>query len=283
MVRFSALLLLALGACGPAPSGLSPEDAHRAHADALRQRDADRALALLTEAADAGHLVALQTLADARQRGYLRVPYDPATKSATLLPIRTTRWKAGRALRRYERALADSARAGSTESLFLIADRLLEPSRVQGARQTMDADRDSARAIYRSLADRGADPLRLAFLADRLDDEPGHLAHLDAAAEAGDPNACVFRYWARRDRGARFTAAGLAERIDALEACRDRAIASHHDAEMFTSGVRLVSDLAEQAGRGNAEAEAVLDSLRAAGVFERHPRLAPHADAATRG
>lgn len=283
MVRLSILLLLSLSACRPDPSALSPDDAVRAHIDALRQGDAAHALALLTDAADAGHLEALRVLADARQQGYLRVPYDPATKSATLLPIRTTRWKTGRALRRYERALEDAARAGRAEALFHVADRLLEPRRIHGAHVTVNTDLDSARAIYRTLADRGADPLRLAFLADRLGDEAGHLAHLDTAAEEGDPNACVFRYWARRDRGDRFTAAGVARQIDALETCRDRAIEADRTVEMFTSGERVVGDLAEQAGRGNAEAMAVLDSLRADGVFERHPRLAPHAEAATRG
>ncbi|PAP77958.1 hypothetical protein [Rubrivirga marina] len=281
MVRLSILCLLLLAACRPAPSGLTPHEAALAHLDALRAGDADRALALLDEAAEAGHLEALHILAHAHGRGYLQTPYDSVQKSTSHLPIFSTRWEAGRALRRFERALRDSVRAGSVEAQFLVADRLLGTRRIPGARDEVDPD--SARALYHTLAARDADPLRLAFLANRLGDDEAYLAHLDDAAEAGDPNACVFRYWRRRDRDARFSAAGVAREIDALEACRARALEAHHDAEMFTSGERVVGDLAAQAREGNAEATATLDSLRATGVFDRHPRLAPLADAGVPG
>jgi hypothetical protein len=264
--------------CTPPDVGPSLRSDPSAYHRALAEGDAAQALSVLDAHAEAGDLDALRTLADAHQRGSLRVPYDSATQSGTLLPFRTTRWQAGRALRRYERVLRDSARAGSHEALFQIADATFG---IGNAR--VDTDADSARAVYQILASRGADPLRLAFLADRLGDEAAHLAHLDAAAEAGDLNACVFAYWRRRDRDARFSAAGVAEQIDALEACRAHATEAHRDAEMFSTGERVVRDLVEQASRDNAEAKAVLDSLRAHGVFERHPHLTPLVEVAARG
>ena len=272
MSRLALLALLAVAACSPTRSDLAPEAAYDAHHAALLDGDADRALSLLDEAADAGHLGALVQLARAHQRGYLVTPYDAERKAAAHLPIHATRWQTGRTLRRYERVLRDSVRVGSHDALFLLADRLVAPKPVDGEWAMPEADRDSAAAIYAALAAQGADPFRLAFLADRLGDEAAYLRHLDAATDAGNPQACALRVQHRRGRHAPFTAARLAEQIDALEACRARAPESDRGA--YTYGDELVVDLAAQAGRGNAASVATLDSLRQRGVFERHPRLA---------
>jgi hypothetical protein len=278
MRRLLFAALAAVVGCTPPDVGPSLRSDPSAYHRALTDGDAARALSVLDAHAAAGDLDALRTLADAHQRGSLHVPYDSEAGGATLLPIRTTRWQAGRALRRYERALRDSVRAGSHEALFQVAEATFG---IGSAR--VDTDADSARAVYRLLASRGADPLRLAFLADQLGDGAAHLAHLDAAAEAGDPNACALAYWRRRDRDGQFSAAGVAEQVDALEACRARTSQAHRDAEMLSTGERVVKDLVEQASRDNAEAKAVLDSLRADGVFERHPHLAPLVEVASRG
>ena len=87
----------------------------------------------------------------------------------------------------------------------------------------------------------------------------------------------MFRSWRLCD--APSTAARVGERIDALEACRDRVPEADRGPTPYGYGEEVLTDLADQVRQGNAAAATLLDSLRADGLFDRHPRLAPLADA----
>lgn len=234
-------------------------------------------MSLLKAHADAGDLDALRELAWGYDHGYLRVSPTPENDGMSYLLIRTWPWDAPVSARRYERALNHAARAGDETALFYVADRLLLPH-VRGADDPpSSADKDSADAIYRRLVAADADPFRLALLAQHRDDDEGYRQHLAVAADAGNPTACVFRTY--MDRRAQSDAAGIASQIDAMEACRDRATESPYDASLLTYADRTIRGLADQVRQGNGAAVALMDSLRAEGVFERHPRLAALADA----
>ncbi len=275
MTRFLLAALAALVAgCGAAPSGLSPDDAFQSAMTAADSGDVRRALALLDEAAEAGHVEALAVRARAYGRGYLRTDYGrghqrgviPSNLSLLVLP-----GQARAAEDDYQQALAEGARAGDEDVLFRLADKLLDRQFAEGVWR--EGDQDSARAVYRRLSAQGAAPLRLAFLAKRLDDDPAYDAHLDAAAAAGDPHACLFQMYRSHGQAEMFSARRVAASIDHVESCRAASPAAR-DSKRLAYADSTLSSLANQARRGNAEAHVVLDSLRTLGVFERHPRLA---------
>ncbi|WP_412068128.1 hypothetical protein [Rubrivirga sp. IMCC43871] len=276
MSRVLLLAALLAGCSSPsAPRHLSTGHSVEGYAQAVEAGDTETALALLRDAADAGDLVALATLSQAYDRGYLSA--GMVDGASTHLAIWTLPWTAPLVQRRFDRELRQRAESGDPEALFMAADALLNRVFVDGEWTHPPADLDSARAIYHRLDARVDDDqrLRLAFLARRLDDDDAYHAHLDAAADAGDPQACVFRFWA----GSRDTPPGaavtVADEIDATEACRARALASGfaESAPLFDYGGRVVASLREQAQTGNPAATATLDSLRTLGVFHRHARL----------
>jgi len=266
---FVAAASATLLACGR--SGLPPGDAFQAHYKALADGDTHRALALLEDAAESGHLDALATLAEARHRGYLRSPSESA---ATFIPIVTFPWQAPLAARRLDRALRAGVEAGNETARFFAAEHLLDKRFVDGEWVSSEADRDSARALYRSLADDGADPFRLAFLAQRLQDKDAYFHYLNAAAESGNPSACSLLFWPKT-RSHKPDADALAERIDEVEACRQRVPEADRDQPSFDFAANTVRALVA----AGTEMAPVVDSLRALGVFERHPRLAALVDA----
>lgn len=274
----SLALSLALAACSPSVgTGARLVDSPDGYAEAVRSGDSEAALQILDAAADAGHLGALATLADAHQRGYLSVP---GNEDGTVhLPIRSWPWTAPLASRRYERAVRARADDGDPDAWFLIADGYVAQAFADGAWATPEADMDSARAIYRRLVATDADPLRLAILAQRVGDEDAYRAHLATAAAGGNSQACIFQSWAERSGTSRFDVGALAAFIDRTEGCRALAPERDRDATLYTYGTSAVQTLRSEAEAGNAAAVATLDSLRATGVFDRHPALAPHANA----
>ena len=269
MTRLPPLALVALAllaACGPRPSGLSPDAAFQASLAAAERGEVPRALALLREAADAGHLGALALRAEATRRGYLRTADGGRTPgpSERTLSFLVLPGEAEAAQNAYARALRRAASKGDPDARLRLALDLARPRWIGGEWATPDADRDSARALYRSLAAGGAAPGPLAALARLLGDEGAYAVHLDAAAAAGDARACRFRaHAAHRDRS---SAARFSAFADAVEACPP--VPGH---DPLADDVRA---LRRQARSGNAAAVALLDSVRAGGLFRRHPRLA---------
>ena len=273
MLRVLALAAL-VAACGPAPSGLAPADAYKAAWVAADSGEVHRALALLEEAADAGHLGALEALAVAHGRGYISRSASASDPAETVhLAIRSWPGQATRAERAYTDALADSARAGRSNALFAVARRLLNRS-WDGDRWTdpTEADRDSALTLYRRLDASGAEPMRLFSLAHSLDDEAATRRHLRDADADGHPQACVFLYWMDGGRDLS-TPEGLAVYLDQVHACPGPSGAGPTEAE------RTVRGLVDRAAAGNPAAAELLAGLQATGVFGRHPALAPLLDA----
>ena len=282
MLRLLALAGL-VAACGPPPSGLSPDDAYEAAWAAADRGDVRRALGLLDEAADAGHLAALGARAEAASRGYLRTRGGAPERNLAYLP-----WpgEASRTAARYDAALRDSVRAGHSDALYLALDDVL--GRGGPGSEPARADRDSADALYRRLVQTGRGTLGLAFVAQRLGREADSERWL-AEAAAQDRGACFHRLFLStalppsetpEDRAAveaelrspRYHAdfIGGAERCAALP--DGGALASGDGVRVDVSG-RFVRALRAAAAAGDDEATALLDGLRAEGVFQRHPRL----------
>ena len=272
MSRLCVLALL-LAACAP-PGDLAPDDAVRVAEAAVRAGDAGRALALYGVAADAGHLDALRTVAEARRRGYFTgsAPW-PAPAQAVHLPVRNWPGQAARAERAYEATLADSARAGHPPALAAVAQRLID-SNWDGEtwHDPTEADSASARAIYRRLDASGADPMRLFALAQSLGDEAAARRHLRDADAGGHPQACVVLYWLDGERDLSSTE-GLAAYLDQVHTCPGPGGAGPAEA------AQTVRALVGRAAAGNPAAADLLAGLRTTGVFERHPALAPLLDA----
>lgn len=277
-MRGLLFLLVALAGCSLSdpplgtPLFAAPPDGVE---DALAAGDAEAAVALLDAAAEAGDLAAMALLAEAHGRGYLR--RSLGNGASTHVAIQTRPWSPLLAYRRYQSAVHERAERGDPDARFLLADGYLTQQHIDGAWRHPAGHLDSARAIYRRLEAAGADRLRLALLAQRLGDEPAFRAHLGAAAEAGDPKACIFLSWEERPRTSRFDVGALAAFIDRTEDCRALAPERDRDAPLYTYGASTVQTLRSEAEAGNAAAVATLDSLRATGVFERHPALAPDA------
>lgn len=108
-----AIGLAALTAGILSHSGLPPEEAYAAAQDAILQGDAGYAVDLLEEAATAGHLGALEQLAESRKQGFLMYQGPQRSPSSTRVAIWSWPGQATRAMNAYERALADSSRTGA--------------------------------------------------------------------------------------------------------------------------------------------------------------------------
>ncbi|MEM7786348.1 MAG: hypothetical protein AAF594_01340 [Bacteroidota bacterium] len=268
----SRLLLLALAAtlaaCGPPASGLDPDDVLKAANTAIAAHDTDRALDLLAEAADQGHLGALGVLAEAYERGYLRAP-------DTNLPIWSCPGQATLASRRYQDALRAGAHRGEATALHRVAREML--ARRWDGQTWQDpsaADRDSAEAIYRQLDGTQTPSLELSGLARALGRDAEAARILEAAA-AHDVGACIIHTIKTVPRVMAGSAAlsqqvaSEASYLDAMASCDALARAQGDP----LPGARRVTDLAESAASGDARAADLLDGLRAEGVFDRHPHL----------
>lgn len=269
-----ALILLGLGlaAChSPAP-GLSAETL-RQRADSLALAGAPGvALRYLEAAADQGDLEAFARLAAAHDRGYLRIPTDPNSPHGTQhVAIWSFPWQAGRWRSAYEQARDEQAREGDHTALLRLADDLAVPS-LWLRRPDALPDPDSARAIRQRLIREGSGPAMVheALRLHSNGDRDGADALLVRAAEAGQPQACELRVAFRTQPGLPSrddaSAQAAATLIDALEACPSRRSES--------GGTRIVAGLKRGQRSGATQAGAQLDSLRALGVFERHPHLA---------
>lgn len=264
MKPFLLFALLAVAACAPQPSGLSPDDAFEAAQQAIRNRDAETAHALLAEAAKQDHLRSLalltQSYGQSPAPGFA-VPGEGAGSEPVLLPIEGGRARAVTTGLRFVRAINRGVRDGDPLALRYHATKLAfdeDPERRREAEQ-----------IYRDLLDSdlpASDLYHLAMVVG-TDAERQRLTHL-AAAE-GDAQACAFSVWFYEDepQSSWSHTAAIARYLDRLGACApDRPIPS----EAFGP----IRDLRAQLDLGNPDSIIALDSLRQLGVFERHPELA---------
>ena len=258
---------------GPAQPELSADHAWAEYRAAVTAGDGDRAVAMLEAAADAGDWGALGELVQTYERGYLRTSTDSAGTDYRTLPVSASPLRARHARARYADAL-DRARAdGDPHALYRIAGQLLQPhgppTVVPGEMPTQvdSAARDSADALYRQIVDADLPRMSLAMLALALGDSAAYVRHIDEAVAAGESNACTFKLWFTHGQPDLATLRGRVAHYDRVLACDPGGEASDYVADD-------VRALHEQIALGNAGAVVALDSLRALGLFERHPRLA---------
>ena len=270
LVLATSVLGLA-GACSQA-SGLAPEDAYAAAGDAIRAGEAEQAVSLLDEAARAGHLGALRSLAHAYDTGGLSVGLHGP--SDVLVIARSDR-RAHRYRTAYDLALADSVRAGRPDALLHAAVEMLGVRMVVTRREDLPAeirarywdavDLDSVRALYGRIdgaALNGPGVLLLAQLGQALGDTTAAMRLYDRAVADGDPGACIYKVQAEHGAPDLFSAAGLAAHADQMAAC-----AEHWPQPGYLDGVR------RSARNGAARSAEVLDSLETLGLFRRYPHL----------
>ena len=277
MTRFLLTLLTAqlvalAVACGVEPSGLSPDAAYAAGVAAIEAGDADRALALLDEAAGAGHLDAHRKLIGAYEHGSLRAS---GRAGADWLPVHSSEHRAERYQSTYARFMGDAVRAGDPDAIrqatkdvlglrLSVTDREQLPEPIRGLWD--DVDLDSARALYRLVADvPSASQIDLAVIARALGDDAAFHRHLDRAIAGGEPEACVYKVQARYGPPDFRSAAGLKANYDRMADC-------HPANEPRGSG--FLDNIRQSAARGSARSAEVLDSLEALGLYERYPQLA---------
>lgn len=247
-----------------------PEAAYEAAQAARTAGDGERAWSLFTEAAGGGHLAALRTVAEARDRGYLTVDDADGRGATGHVGVLSLPGQAALARLAFRHALADSAQTGRPEVLLMLAQELHgEATFVNGELRSdwSGGGRDSAAAIYHRIKGADLPRLQLALLAKALGDDDAYRQHVDEAAAAGEPHGCAFKLYFTGDRHDTSTVSGLSRYLDAAGAACPPGGPDDPAAE-------TVRTLAEQAAAGNGAAVDVLDGLRAEGVFERHPRLA---------
>ena len=260
--------LVSLTACAPAPE-TDPEQAYARAEQAIRDHDAEAALALLADAARQDHVPSLKLLLDGYDRGFW-VPDEWNGTQPVRLPVDARPGQHAMTVLRLRRAVSRGARAGNPDALLEVAHtRLLKYalSRDDGdPHASVQVLLDSARVAYRRADDAGADGLRLAMLARTLGDDPSYRRHLAAAAADGDPTACMLQVWFHEDDPQTTTShmAGVARYFDRIDACAP-------DRPLPAEALRPLRDLRAQLDLGNPAASVALDSLRQLGVFERHP------------
>ena len=270
------LLPLALAACSP---DLSPEAAREAAYEAEAASDVRAALRYYKAAAEGGDLGAMQTLAEAYERGHHRAR-GPVTRDGedasrymaiVALPGQARFWRG-----RYERERDERAFGGDPGVLLSVAQDL-------DRRGSTPAERDSARAIRQRLLDAKHTPAMVGeALRTMKDDSLRAFALLEEATDLGSAQACLLQrvlvharegyehVMAQQRAGIEPTtipAAMEARHIDEIEACPN--IPTDRD----DMGAQVV--IRQLRERGTPEAGTRLDSLRILGVFERHPHLDP--------
>ena len=269
-MRFLFLLLpLALGACADPTPPLPDSEFLAAYDAALASGDAEAAVAVVKAQAEAGDVGALGQMAAIYRDGYVRdLDTSGESKQATLV---VWPWQEGLWRRRYIRERDRQAREGDADALFYAAQDLQKPwiHPTGDVTDPTHAELDSAHTILSRLA-AGGHPLALFSLgADaRMEGDPAADSLLAAAEAAGSFAACVWR--ASSMQGDALTSHGLADQIDRGESCR--ALTTRSSASIPSESV--IRGLRAGMADGSPEARMHLDSLRALGVFERHPHLA---------
>ena len=265
------VLLLALAACAPSPD-LDPDQAFARAQQAILDRDAETAHALLADAARQDHIPSLKLLLVGYDRGF-RVPGEWDGTEPVTLPVNA--WPGQFTLTgfRFVRALNRAARAGDPDARLAVALDDFRTTRVVNGEvippALTPAQRNTLTALYQGLADTGVDRFQLARLAQVLGDDEAYRRHVAEAAALGDPTACTVKVWFHEDdpQTTLSHTAGVARYLDRVKACVP-------DRPLPPEALHPFRDLRAQLALGNPAAAAALDSLRQLGVFERHPELA---------
>ena len=232
-------------------------------AEAEASGDARGALRAYKAAANGGDLEALNIVADAYRDGYVRAQTASAEQGVTFLPILTWPGQGDRWQARYKRERDEAAQAGDPVAWMRVAQDLTFGKETR-------ANRDSAQAIRQRLVDADYGPALIHAAMSSWGDNPARSDSLLRRAEgAGNAQACHIRVtWgniARTPEELDISAEATAAYIDALEACPP----------LPTDGPQGGAMVVEKIRRSTLpNAAAHLDSLRALGVFDRHPRLA---------
>ena len=274
-MRAVLALALALAACGPAPSGLVPDAAYQAATEAVDAGDLDRALHLLDEAGEAGHLESLRRLTHAYRSGELRLR---DLGGSTVLYLDPPERRQARYQAVYDRTLASAIDAGDVGATVQAAKERLglrwaQPDRSQLPVELHDrwdaADLDSARAL-RDRIDAaslvGRERLDLAHLNLAVGDSAAALALYDQAIADGDPDGCVLKVFTVHGVYDPSSASGIAAYLDQMAACAP---------DVWAEGTTRPDGL--RATARSARSAEVLDSLATLGVFDRYPALATSA------
>lgn len=238
-----------------------PEEAREA-----LEREGPRAMhRTLRALAEQGDFGATQTLAMVYRRGYLQTSADGTRRHHPVFvwPGQADQWQ-----QRYETMRDHLAAEGDPAALFAVAGALERATYRDGEWvQPTEAARDSALAIRERLSAENNPQAWMALGLRLRHSDPARSDSLLALAEAADVNgACFWR--TLPEPGAWYTAAGINAYADEAADCADPT-----DPESDVLG-RIVRDLRAEHERGNPASVVVLDSLRALGLFERHPRLA---------
>ena len=263
-------------ACGSGSPRLSPEAAYLAGVEAIRQDDADLAVVRFRQAAAGGHLVAARQLAAAYEHGSINASFDPGSEMAML---EASPRRAARHRRVYERLLADSVRAGDTQSMLFAATEMLGmrmyvpdrddfPEEIRASHYDA-VDMDSVRALYDRIGDADLPVLRrldMGWIARALGDTTGAIRHFERAAEDDPTVACIYTIQVRYGPSDLSTAAGLADHFDHTADCDPTG-------RLIEGGASAIANIQASADGGAERSRVVLDSLHTLGVFERHPAL----------
>ena len=270
-MRFLLLILpLALAACSSPGADLTPEATFALANSAAARGETKEALALYKDAAKRGDLDALSTVSRAMRQGYIRAPEPENTRQGEImahhLPIFVLPGQAGLWRDRYETEKAGKAAAGDPYARYLVAQDL----RIW-KRDATPAERDSARAIMDGLVAEHFGPAVIPATM-RLYRE-GDVQTADSMLALVKPpyhaSACAFgvtwRGMTPAGQTPDISAEATARVIDAYEACPD--LPDGYEKRSQT----IVQNLM----RSERERDiAHLDSVRALGVFQRHPHLA---------
>ncbi|OZC02126.1 hypothetical protein [Rubricoccus marinus] len=269
-MRFLLLLLpLTLVACAD-PRPAEPLDAFRAsYDDALAAGDVERAIKIVEARAKTGDVGAIGHLASIYDEGQVRAPSKP-WKLGEPMRVRTWPGQARLWRARYERERDRQARAGDPDALFYAAqDLAFDDGPIDSPSPEVQAKRDSAHAIRQRLIAQGH---TMALFSEAMNHSRGDSVRRDsllAAAEAaGSFEACAWR--AHFSTPNAYTAEAIASHVDRAEACRP--LLGSREGHTFAEST--LRSLRQGADNGTPEAITTLDSLRALGVFERHPHLA---------
>ncbi|MEM0964210.1 MAG: hypothetical protein AAGK21_16910 [Bacteroidota bacterium] len=267
MTRFLLFAALTLAACSSPFEG----DWEAALDRELTAGEPYRAVAALNAGADAGDIRAMSMLVQAHERGYLRGPNDGTQPYQGKLYFRSLPGQLALAERRLNRALEAGRTSDDPEVLLDVARELGTPGVFVYTHDGSDGltleEVETARDIYQRIRHADLPQMGLAGLAREIGDSTAWAGHVQAAAAAGEPHACVMTVYLLGDRPDQSTPAGYARFIDEMESCA----ASPGGQDWVGDGLQTLASHAEE---GNDAARELLDGLRAEGVFERHPRLA---------
>ena len=261
-------LIVGLAACDT-EADLSPGEAYDQARAAMMDRDASEAMKLLRTAATQGHLEATAVLADTYARGQLTPravePNIQRSEGAIILPIRVLPGQARRWARTFGALMEDRLAAEDPDAMLLQAERLFDQDR----RSPAPDKYVQAISLLTTAAERGyaSAAIQLAVKLKHTDLEESE-RWITRAVELGHPQACLMRVTLLKNEDVILESTrDLGDYLARMGACK---------AEATIAGVAFtyVVNVSSAADRGDADAQATLDSLETTGVLDHFPELA---------